>query len=97
MFVVSLYKPAQVDCLDTRCYIVHALALICLIVIKHYSLVLSQMLVGGIITLGLSAAVPMKHPDGKPEDMPRKILRRLYPIVAVMSILSEFIAIIWCV
>lgn len=53
----------------------------------------SSILAGSMIALGLTAAIPLK-PDEK-ETVVASTLRLMYPILALMTLSSELLAVIW--
>jgi len=56
----------------------------------------ASILAGALVPLGLLAPIPDKHPDGaKAETRLIRVLRLSYSCVAILSLLSELISVMW--
>lgn len=55
----------------------------------------ASILGGALVPLGFAAPLPLRNKDGKPENRFEKGLRLSYTVVAMLSIMSVLISVMW--
>jgi len=55
----------------------------------------ATIIASSIVPIGFLAPIPVEDPSGEPESRFRKTLRVLYTVVAVFSLSSEVLSVVW--